>query len=224
MFGDNKMIEYVEKINNQTKNKKTIKSYKTKRKISMTAIKLISEKGYNNVSVNEICEASSVTKGAFYHHFKSKEDLLYSSYEDPDDTIMESLDEIYKLDNPLTQLLKITLIYAQASKDKGVEIVKEILRNSLTDNNADYLINYNKREPFKVQLDIIKKAISEGLINNNISAEFILRKMVTNYNGMLLDWCYHNGDYDFIDAVTKEFPFFINRFVTSKYKNIYKEK
>jgi TetR/AcrR family transcriptional repressor of nem operon len=35
----------------------------------------IREKGYSATTVDDICGAAGVTKGAFFHHFKSKEDL-----------------------------------------------------------------------------------------------------------------------------------------------------
>lgn len=52
----------------------------TKRKIFATAVQLIKEKGYDKVTVREICAASGVAKGSFYVHYKSKEDILRESY------------------------------------------------------------------------------------------------------------------------------------------------
>jgi TetR/AcrR family transcriptional repressor of nem operon len=39
------------------------------------AMKVIREQGYSATTVDDICGAAGVTKGAFFHHFKSKEDL-----------------------------------------------------------------------------------------------------------------------------------------------------
>ena len=39
------------------------------------ALRLIREKGFHATTVDELCAAACVTKGAFFHHFKSKEDL-----------------------------------------------------------------------------------------------------------------------------------------------------
>ncbi len=33
------------------------------------------ERGYNGTTVDEICSAAGTTKGAFFHHFKTKDDL-----------------------------------------------------------------------------------------------------------------------------------------------------
>ncbi len=47
----------------------------SKDKIISEAAKLIHTKGFNNTSVQDILDASSVTKSNFYYHFESKEQL-----------------------------------------------------------------------------------------------------------------------------------------------------
>ena len=51
------------------------KAAETKRKIFETAVRLIKEIGYNNVTISEICKAAGVAKGSFYVHYNSKEDI-----------------------------------------------------------------------------------------------------------------------------------------------------
>jgi TetR/AcrR family transcriptional regulator, cholesterol catabolism regulator len=40
------------------------------------AMKLFAEKGYYSTSIQDIVDAWGISKGAFYHHFSSKEDLM----------------------------------------------------------------------------------------------------------------------------------------------------
>lgn len=49
---------------------------KTKRRIFNTAIKMFSEKGYDNTSVEEITAIAGVAKGSLYYHFSKKEDIF----------------------------------------------------------------------------------------------------------------------------------------------------
>lgn len=48
------------------------------RKILDTAERLFIEKGYDRASLQEIIAETGLSKGAIYHHFTSKEDILYS--------------------------------------------------------------------------------------------------------------------------------------------------
>jgi TetR/AcrR family transcriptional repressor of nem operon len=44
-------------------------------KLLEAALSVIRTKGYSATSVDELCAAAGVTKGAFFHHFKSKDEL-----------------------------------------------------------------------------------------------------------------------------------------------------
>ena len=52
------------------------RSEETKAKIMEAAIKLFSTRGYNKASVDDICQEAGISKGAFYHHFKTKQMLF----------------------------------------------------------------------------------------------------------------------------------------------------
>lgn len=48
----------------------------TRARIMQAAIELFSERGFDAASVDEICAEAGVSKGAFYHHFESKQALF----------------------------------------------------------------------------------------------------------------------------------------------------
>jgi TetR/AcrR family transcriptional repressor of nem operon len=50
-------------------------SNNAKTKLLDAALMAVRSKGYTATTVDDICEAAGVTKGAFFHHFKSKEEL-----------------------------------------------------------------------------------------------------------------------------------------------------
>lgn len=50
------------------------------RRVLDAATRLFAQQGYEATSVQQIVEAAGVTKGAMYHYFRSKDDLLAGSY------------------------------------------------------------------------------------------------------------------------------------------------
>ncbi|MFE4371394.1 TetR/AcrR family transcriptional regulator [Streptomyces sp. NPDC056835] len=54
----------------------------TRQRIQDVALDLFAEQGYEKTSLREIAERLEVTKAALYYHFKTKEDILISLFED----------------------------------------------------------------------------------------------------------------------------------------------
>jgi TetR/AcrR family transcriptional regulator, transcriptional repressor for nem operon len=51
----------------------------TKTKLLDAAVTLIRSQGYSGTSVDDLCRTAGVTKGAFFHHFASKEELALAA-------------------------------------------------------------------------------------------------------------------------------------------------
>ncbi len=54
----------------------------TRQRIQDVALELFAEQGYEKTSLREIAECLDVTKAALYYHFKTKEEILVSIFED----------------------------------------------------------------------------------------------------------------------------------------------
>ncbi len=54
----------------------------TRGRIQAVALDLFAEQGYEKTSLREIAERLGLTKAALYYHFKSKEDIVRSLFED----------------------------------------------------------------------------------------------------------------------------------------------
>jgi len=55
--------------------------HESKTKLLDAALHVIRAKGYTATRIEDICEAAGLTKGSFFHHFKSKEDLALAAAE-----------------------------------------------------------------------------------------------------------------------------------------------
>ena len=66
----------------------------TREEISDTAVKLFLDKGYNNVTIQDICNELNITKPTLYKYISNKEDLILDLY---DSTIDHLVKDTYKL-------------------------------------------------------------------------------------------------------------------------------
>ena len=58
-----------------------MKSTNVADRVTAAALDLFATQGYATTSVQQIVEAAGVTKGAMYHYFQSKDDLLFAIYD-----------------------------------------------------------------------------------------------------------------------------------------------
>jgi AcrR family transcriptional regulator len=87
----------------------------TPARIKAEAVKLFGLKGFPNSTMREIMLACELTPGAFYNHFKSKEELLYRIIMDAHDQLDAAITE--SLDNagpePPTRLASLTYAFSK---------------------------------------------------------------------------------------------------------------
>ena len=79
----------------------------SKTKLLDAALYVIRAKGYTATRVEDICEAAGVTKGSFFHHFKTKEELAIEAaayFSSMADTLFASA-PYRSLPDPLDRLL-----------------------------------------------------------------------------------------------------------------------
>ncbi|MDR7084834.1 AcrR family transcriptional regulator [Arthrobacter ginsengisoli] len=82
----------------------------TRRILLDAALKLFEERGYHPTSVESIVAEAGVTKGAFYHHFVGKEDILHQIQEDYIDNRLRNCERIVAAsDDPVEQLRELIL-------------------------------------------------------------------------------------------------------------------
>ena len=76
-------------------------------KLLGAALRLVREKGFDATAVDDLCKAAGVTKGAFFHHFSSKEELGVAATQFWTKVTSKAFAEAgyHKFEDPLDQLI-----------------------------------------------------------------------------------------------------------------------
>lgn len=89
----------------------------TRQRIQDVALELFAEQGYEKTSLREIAECLEVTKAALYYHFKTKEEIIVSLFEDLTKPIEELIEWGRQQPHSLETKQEIVRRYSQALTD-----------------------------------------------------------------------------------------------------------
>ena len=161
---------------------KTEKSQAMIEKILSTATQLFIHNGYEKTSVQNIAQTASISKGAIYHHFQSKDEILFAVLKQRYQLMEKELLDWLESTSHLTgrEQLKETFQFSLKSQKTNYEM----LNHAPLD--AEFIltiIRYNLRTGTPLIADIIKKGIEDQSIQPipfpNEVAETIL--LLTNF-------------------------------------------
>ena len=129
------------------------------------AEELFADLGYENTSVDRLTSGLGVSKGAFYHHFKSKSDLLDAALERLMLRAEAQLEEVLAAKAPaLEKLQKFIVTLDSATKQNRMSSL-QIGEYLLQDGNAVLLARHRRaaRDRFvPVLTTIIEQGVCEG--------------------------------------------------------------
>jgi AcrR family transcriptional regulator len=74
------------------------------------AVELFAEQGFDGTSVQEIVDRAAVTKGAMYHYFTSKDDLLYEIYHSLISVQQTAMDRILDAGLPPQEAIRAIIV------------------------------------------------------------------------------------------------------------------
>lgn len=191
------------------KQKQNSKSVETKEKILTTAFSLFTKNGYENVSINEICESLGLTKGAFYYHFNSKSDILIYRYQEEAVRIEHFYDSISS-EVPLIKLRKFYDQLIDFFQPDKLEELKLFFKVQIDSHYENFLGSS------KVQRQLLAKIIKECQDSSDIRSDVpadLLADILSRYRfGLHIEWCIADGKFDLVHATQRDFEAILKLF------------
>lgn len=175
-------------MNTQTNRQK--QALATKQKIFSCAISLFAQKSYENVTVQDICTEAEVSVGAFYHHFKSKENILDEGYRLFDHQSEEAWNSGHP-DSPCEAVRFLITEQAHSMENMGAMAALQYFKNQLS-SSEKYILN-PERFFYQTLYRTIEKAVASGVLTGD--AAVITEDILGTTRGLIYDWCLHEGSY-----------------------------
>lgn len=171
------------------------KSKKTKERIFQAAKRILQKSGYEELSIKNICEEAGVSNGSFYHHFKTKDDLLSYYIEDQPSIDPDRLELPKNKEDAKETIIHVYLNYVKYCKELGVEF----MAGYYTPHNQALNPTIRTERPYPIVTvqHYLERALEANAIQLNLKIEEITTDIRMIVIGNVFEWAMRNGDADF---------------------------
>lgn len=153
-----------------------------KQRIIETGMKLFATKGFHSTSIQQIADQSGVSKGAFYLHFSSKEDLTLQIHHYYYNDLVERVAEVRKLDlSPKESLARQVQVYIEAFQSNKEFIIMHMRDNVDIKSEANSFMMEMRKQTFKWSNDNLLNIYGDALMPKIVDASILFEGMMQSY-------------------------------------------
>ncbi|MDN7138042.1 TetR family transcriptional regulator [Pseudidiomarina sp. 1ASP75-14] len=179
----------------------------TRNELLDAAERLFSERGVSNTSMMQVAEAAGVTRGAIYHHFENKLDLIHALMERVSLPVDEMRDELRKEHEnaPLHQLRERCLnIVHQVQNDPHMQALVNILCHKceyVEDTLPIHLRHLSGRnECIDECVKLVEQAQAQGSVAADLDPRLTVISMFGLIDGLFYNWLLDTQYFDLMTA------------------------
>ena len=189
-----------------------VRSERTQKALYDAASTLMHDYGYDYLTVQNICKLAGVTTGAFYHHFRSKDDILCLFLNKGYEAFIENRN-VCLPEDPLARLTELCVLYAAHNESNGVEFVsnyystKNKSLNTIGLNPEDMYVSSN----YRARYDSLMAAREAGQIPADTDCVSLNEDICSLTKGIIFDWCLSNGGFDLTSRIRR----MVDRFMST---------
>ncbi|HLP52599.1 MAG TPA: TetR/AcrR family transcriptional regulator [Chitinophagales bacterium] len=166
------------------------KASTTRLAILQKAFELIYTKGYQTTSIDDILATTKVTKGAFYYHFKNKDEMGVAMINELMKPALTAgfIEPLQQFENPLEAIY--SLMHSLLMKNDFLKVEYGCpaanFTQEMTPWNADFskVLNELTQQWIKVMSAAIEKGKKEGHVRKDVNAKQVTLFVMSGYWGI----------------------------------------
>lgn len=178
-----------------------LKARETRLKIYDAAWMLIGEDGFEKVSVDRICAQAGVSKGSFYHHFKSKGDLIIEGYALCDEYFDEKVARKFVAETAPDRIVEFVIHQMLYAVDTGIDLIRQVYKTQI-EFGTRFFVSAERSLP-KILRALVTEGQASGELRADMEADYIVAFILRFSRGTIYDWCLREGTYDLVAVATE---------------------
>jgi AcrR family transcriptional regulator len=164
----------------------------TRLRLFHCALQLFSERGFANVTVEDITEAADVGKGTFFNYFKTKDHVLVVMAEIQLGKAAEAMTEALNGKQTIHSVLHSLFLRLAEEPGKSPEFARTIIASFLANKGVRQLIAHNmKTAGRRIGAKIVAAGQERGEIDPHLKKNKVAMQIMQTIIGTVLFWSLH---------------------------------
>ena len=184
------------------------KAEKTKQRIVFEAATLFNQKGYEGTSMKDIMEATGMSKGALYGHFKDKEEIAVAAFQRAVNTVLVEVGQRTRdKESVLDKFREVIFFYKERILNPPVEGGCPIQNSSVDADESRPLLRQEVIKSMDAWQERIVRTLQKGMARGEVridvdAREFSINFICTLEGGIMMAQLYK--DVSYFDSVARQ--------------------
>jgi len=154
-------------------------------KVAEAAIQVFAEKGYEEATMDDIAKALGVTKGALYHYYRLKVDILKEIYLQSHKAVREFFHKSLKDSDPVEGLQGLFGL-ATGHYKEFTPVQLEILSLATQDDRVRSIVKEDYKEDLAIIERYLQTLVRKGKMRSDVDVKFLASSLQALALGMLM--------------------------------------
>ena len=165
----------------------------TRLRLFRCALRLFAERGFPNVTVEDITEAADVGKGTFFNYFESKDHVLGVMAEIQLGKVKEATTLAESGKQAIYSVLHRLFLRVAEEPGRSPDLARALISSFLASEGVRQLIDHNMSEGRKMIAQVVAEGQKRGEIDPRLKKEKVALQLLQAFMGTLLLWSLHGG-------------------------------
>jgi AcrR family transcriptional regulator len=189
------------------------KKERTRQEIYRAAMELFVARGFDDVTVEDICHAADVAKGTFFLHFPTKDALLFEYGEQVSGELEEILHN--HRGGAISALRKMLGLLAERAL-RHADIVRLVVREVMARPAAFVNAREQNRDLVHLLANVVRQGQTSGELRHRVEPRLAAAIITSAYFAIITEWVRCGGQFDLAGAVQQSLDVVLNGLADKK--------
>lgn len=175
----------------QSMGRRQRRAAETRLRLFRSALQLFAQRGFSNVTVEDITEAADVGKGTFFNYFQSKEHVLGVMAEIQLGKVREAAALADDGQHSIQSAFRHLFHREAEEPGRSPDLARTLISCFLASEEVRHLIEHNMKEGRKLIAGIVAAGQKRGEIDPQLKKETVAIQLLQGFMGTVLFWSLH---------------------------------